>query len=180
MARTTAGARNTASARTSASTRTSSGGIDQTLGSTANDVWDTANIWHAQPFTPTKKYLSSVVLQLKKVGNPTGNITVQIQTTNGNVPSGTVLASATLNQATITTSYLPYTFNTKCTLTPGTKYHCCKKGPGTNTADNKVAWGYATGVGLAQWNWGPGNFTNNATTVQQSLVTNYGGRTTAT
>lgn len=150
---------------------------DQDLGSTANDAGFETNYWRAQAFTPGVGVttLSKVILSLKKTGSPTGNLTVEIQTDNAGVPSGTVLSTITLDVATLTTSYVATTFTlpTVIAVTAGTKYHCCLKGQAAWSAGTDVVWGFASGSGLPQYNFGAGNFSSNATTVSHDLETYY-------
>lgn len=81
----------------------------------------------AGQFTAGSSYsVSQVTLQLEKVGAPTGTITVSIFNDNGsnNVGASDLGDSGTLNTASLTTSYLSYTFvwSTPVALTSGTKY----------------------------------------------------------
>lgn len=149
--------------------------VDLTLGdNSASGGFDT-NYWQAQVFTPTKATLGFVGLLLKKVGSPTGNLTIEIQSDNAGVPSGTVLATATLDVSTLTTSLAEYLISISATLTPSTKYHCCLKGQATWDGSNTIEWACKTGTGFDQWNYGAGNFNSNLTTRQCYLKTYYYG-----
>lgn len=58
----------------------------------------------AQQFQPSVAYLSSVIFQKRaSIGTFTGDISVSIQTTAANSPSGVNLATITINNATYTT-----------------------------------------------------------------------------
>jgi hypothetical protein len=148
--------------------------VDQTLGDTSSSAAFLTNYWRAQAFTLGKGNVTFIGLQLKKRGSPTGNITFEIQSDNAGAPSGTVLRTTTLNSATLTTSYAEYRISLSTQLTPGTKYHICMKGQAAWDSTNDVDWGYLAGTGFAQYNYGPGDFSLNATTVQQSVVIYYG------
>lgn len=149
-------------------------GTDQVLGDNSIDWTFKTNYWYAQAFTPTKANLLSVGVQLYKDNSPTGNLTIEIQTDNAGVPSGTVLATATLNVATLTTSSAAYKIAVPIALTVGTKYHCVLKGLAAWDDTNNVIWGAKPGSGYAQYNYGPGNFSLNGTDYQFSLTTYYG------
>jgi hypothetical protein len=114
-------------------------------------------------------------MQLKKRNAPTGNITVEIQTDNGSgVPSGTVLATATINSATLAAGYGAFKVATACALTKGAKYHVCLKGQAAWDGTNDIDWGYLSGAGFEKTNYGAGNFATNGTVIQYSLKTYYG------
>jgi hypothetical protein len=149
--------------------------LDKNLGTTANDAGFETNYWRAQPFTPSAGVVSlnSVKLGLKKTGSPTGNLTVEIQSDTANAPSGSVLYTTTIDSATLTTSYAQYTIIPNISVTAGTKYHVCLKGQAAWAAGTDVVWGYASGAGLAQYNFGAGNFSSNATTVEHDVETYY-------
>jgi hypothetical protein len=156
-------------------------GTDLTLGDTSSAASTATNYWLSQEFVPTKKSISSVGLQLRKYGSPTGNITVEIQTDNGSgAPSGTVLASATYNSASLSTSFAEINFVVPCQLTPDTHYHCCLKGQAAWDASKYVNWSYKSGTYSANWRYGEGTFDNALTTREASLTTYYQAAYSAT
>ncbi|MHC1728059.1 MAG: hypothetical protein AB9866_18995 [Syntrophobacteraceae bacterium] len=146
---------------------------DQSLGDTSNSWNFASDYWVAQPFTPTEPHLFKVGLQLKKLGSPTGNLTIELQTDSSGSPSGTVLATATIDVATLTTDFVEYLFSFPCTLTPGTQYFVCLKGQSAWGSTNTVYTGYLIGNGFAAMKFGPGNFSTSLTSVQISLKTYY-------
>jgi hypothetical protein len=83
--------------------------------------------WYAQQFQPTKNKITTVKFKLAKVGAPTGNLTVAIETDSANTPSGTILASITFDVATLTTSIVEYTFNVPCLWTSGKLWATLKR-----------------------------------------------------
>ena len=90
--------------------------------------------------------VSKVTLSLKKVGSPTGNIYVEIQTNSSGAPSNTVVAngtSANVDVSTLTTSYsftYDFTFATPPTLTASTTYHIALLGTYLTSAVNYASW----------------------------------------
>jgi len=96
------------------------------------------NYGRAQQFIPTTAGLTQVGIDLKKVGSPTGTLTVTIRTDSSDYPSGTILATDTLDVSTLTTAYLEYLFDVPCTLTPGTKYWVVMMGETAWDADNDI------------------------------------------
>ncbi|MCF7865544.1 MAG: hypothetical protein K9M11_03490 [Candidatus Pacebacteria bacterium] len=78
----------------------------------------------AQSFTvSTTTELSNIAVYIKKTGSP-GNVNVYITTNSGSSPSSSYIAQATLNKTQVSSSYywIPITFNTKISFTPGTTY----------------------------------------------------------
>lgn len=81
-------------------------------------VYSGSVIGVSQSFTATAFRMSSVKFYLKKVGSPTGNVTVELRTHSGtlgtsSIPTGVALAiSNTLDITTLTTSYqlIEFTF----------------------------------------------------------------------
>lgn len=68
--------------------------------------------------------VTKIKVWLKKTGSPADNIRVSIQGDSGGNPDGTPLASATLAGASITTSYVEYTFtlSAEVNITPSVQY----------------------------------------------------------
>jgi hypothetical protein len=80
----------------------------------------------AQTFTlSTTQTIASLGLWLKKVGSPTGTVTVRIETTSAGTPTGTLAdanAAATFSESVLGTSYAEQavTFSTSFSLVAGT------------------------------------------------------------
>lgn len=90
--------------------------------------------------------VSSVRLWLKKVGSPTGNLTVKIQTNSAGSPSGTTVTngtSATVAASTLATSYgwIEFAFSTNPSLTGSTTYWLVLETTDSNSASHYVQWG---------------------------------------
>jgi hypothetical protein len=88
----------------------------------------------------------SVKLWLKKVGSPTGNLTVKIQTDNAGSPSGTTITNGTSNTvaaSSLATSYgwITFTFSTPPSLSAGTQYHIVLETADSQSNTNYVVWG---------------------------------------
>jgi hypothetical protein len=114
--------------------------------------------WKANGFTAQKDTFGSLTLKLLKVGSPTGNLTVSIETDNAGKPSGSVLATADIDVSTLTTSLADYTVSLPCSLTVGTQYHIVMKGQAawdtTNGVSNAIGYGDNTAVnnyGAGAW-----------------------------
>lgn len=92
------------------------------------------------------KTISKVYLPLKKVGAPTGTITVTILADSGGSPTGSALATfATVSAASLTTSYVDtaFTLATPVDLAAGT-YHIVLESDVSISATVYVAWGALT------------------------------------
>jgi len=108
---------------------------------------DTANQRRAQGF----KFLVSrpvgrVNLWLKASGAPTDNLTVEIQTNSGGLPSGTVVTNGASNAvagSSVGASYgwVAFDFSMPPQLTAGTQYHLVLKRSGSVDAANYYVWG---------------------------------------
>lgn len=102
--------------------------------------------------------VSKVTLQLKKVGAPSGNITLTINTDDGSDdPTTTVITNGTataINASTLTTGYANYdfVFSTEPNLAAGTKYHLVLSAAYATSSSNYATWaqadedGYSGGV----------------------------------
>lgn len=103
----------------------------------------------AQSFTATGP-IEKVALALATAASPTDNVVVEIQTNNGGVPSGTVLASAS-----VLGSSLPSTIGTlvpfviPCDLTSGTKYWIVARRSGALDDINYYNWGLLLSSGYS-------------------------------
>jgi hypothetical protein len=94
----------------------------------------------------TSIVVNSIVLPLIKMGAPTDNFYIEIQTNNAGVPSGTVITNGTsdvIAGASIDATadcYAPYTFSfsTPPSITSATTYHIVFKRSGANDAGNYV------------------------------------------
>jgi hypothetical protein len=101
------------------------GTLDQSQTATSGlEVTVAASEWVAQTFTAgITGNLDQVDLFLFRVGSP-GDLTVQIQRVSGGVPSGSVLASTTVAQATVSDSFtwVSAQFSPPAQVTSGTQY----------------------------------------------------------
>jgi hypothetical protein len=98
----------------------------------------------AQGFKVSKAIgVSSIFLRIVKIGNPTDNVVVTIETDNGGVPSGTLVTNATsgavagttISSNTIYHTY-EFTFATPPSLSANTQYHCVVSRSGTCDTSN--------------------------------------------
>lgn len=90
--------------------------------------------------------ITSVRLWLKKVGTPTGNLTVKLQTDSAGSPSGTPVTNGTsdvIAASTLATSYgwITFTFAINPTLAAATQYHIVLETADTQSNSNYVVWG---------------------------------------
>jgi hypothetical protein len=102
--------------------------------------------------------ISTVRLWLKKVGSPTGNLTIKLQTDSSGSPSGTTVTngtSATVAASSLSTSYgyIDFAFSTPPSLSATTQYHIVLETADSASNTNYVEWGadgsspgYASGV----------------------------------
>jgi len=92
----------------------------QYLGNTYSDLW------LAESITPTVDFaIKYVDVRLRKVGSPTDDARVHIQTDSGGSPSGTYLGYALVSPANISSSSYPwlrFTFSTPVSVSAATKY----------------------------------------------------------
>jgi len=104
----------------------------------------------AQSFEVTgSQTVGSVSLYLKKVGSPTGNLTVTIETDNSGEPSGTPVAngtSDTVAASTLATSYdlIEFEFSTPPSLSGSTTYWIVLDTADSGSQTNYVVWGADT------------------------------------
>lgn len=136
----------------------------------ANQFWNTQNASLllgnisaradiAQSFVPTSTLpVNKVSAYLRKLGSP-ADIAVKILTDNSGVPSKTVVASATIPAASVTSTYgfVDANFSTPPTLTAGTTYWIMLAAnvDGTNYYDwgEDNTSGYSSGTGKYSTNW---------------------------
>jgi len=110
----------------------------------------TTNDKLAQSFEiSTASTVSEIDLYLKKVGSPTGNLTVEIQTDSAGEPSGTAVTNGTSNTvsaSTLTTSFTDITFSfaSNPSLASGTTYWLVLTTSDTQSNTNYVLWGSDT------------------------------------
>lgn len=110
----------------------------------------TTNDKLAQSFEiSTASTVSEVDLWLKKVGSPTGNLTVEIQTDSAGEPSGTAITNGTSNTvsaSTLTTSFADITFSfaSNPSLASGTTYWIVLTTADSQSNTNYVVWGADT------------------------------------
>jgi hypothetical protein len=86
--------------------------------------------------------LEFLELQIFRVGSPTGDVWVEIQSDSSGSPSGTVLATSDrLNVAWVPSSvgvWRPFVFRAPATLSTATQYHLVVKGDFTISASNHL------------------------------------------
>ena len=93
--------------------------------------------------------VTEVDLWLKKVGSPTGNLTVEIQTDSAGEPSGTAVTndtSNTVSASTLTTSFgdIAFSFASNPSLASGTTYWIVLTTADSQSNTNYVVWGADT------------------------------------
>jgi len=128
---------------------------------------DTTNERRAQGLkVPVTRPLGRVNLWLKEVGAPADDLTVEIQSNSGGLPSGTVVPNGTSSAVTGTSigssyGWVAFDFTAGSTLpqlTAGTQYHLVLKRAGSVDNTNYYVWGadqsspgYGDGAGSV-WN----------------------------
>lgn len=100
----------------------------------------------AQGVTPsTAGVVPFIDVQLNKTGTPTGNYWFTLETNNGGVPSGTVLATSDkYDVARLTTTYtwIRVPFRVPASLSASTQYHVVLQGDFTISTTNYMNWYY--------------------------------------
>jgi hypothetical protein len=94
----------------------------------------------AQSFTvSTSTAVARAMVYVRKTGNPS-NITARITTSSSSKPTNTTLMSGTLSASQVTTSYgwVPVTFTSNTSLTPGTTYWLVFDVPSNSTTNTYV------------------------------------------
>lgn len=150
--------------------------LDKALGAVSSTVAFATYYWRSQSFIPTTNYLSFIGIQLKKVGSPTGNLTIELYADDGaGNPTGSVLATNTIDSATLGTSYAEIIRVMDCPLTIGNVYHIVLKGQSAWDGSNDVNMGYLGGTFTNNYNhYGVGDLSGSqGATVQYSLNTYY-------
>ena len=110
-------------------------------------TWTVGDSKLAQSFQVTgATTVDAVGLWLKKVGAPTGNLTVKIQTDSAGSPSGTTVTngtSSTVAASTLSTSYgmIAFDFSTNPTLSGSTTYWLVLETADSDSGTNYVVWG---------------------------------------
>lgn len=119
-------------------------GQTQASSNTTSDALSASTTWRAQTFTPgtNEDNMSTVVLNLTKIGSPTGNCTIRIRATTGGVPSGSDLATATLAYSAISLGDNTFTISGGLTVTPGTVYAIILDPGAGVSGGNTIAWNY--------------------------------------
>jgi hypothetical protein len=97
---------------------------------------------------------NTIWLYLKKVGMPTGTLTLNIYTSAGTTPSGTLFdanATATVSEATLGTSYgwVAFTFPAEITLLKNVRYFPALTTDRVASGVNYVVWGAKSGGGVS-------------------------------
>lgn len=90
--------------------------------------------------------VQSVRLWLKKVGSPSGNLTVKIETDSSGDPSGTPVTDGTSDTVAVSSlaasyGWIDFTFSTAPSLSASTQYHIVLETTGTQSNTNYVEWG---------------------------------------
>lgn len=115
-----------------------------------------ARTYIAQSFTTPASnpsfILGDVYLLLGKVGSPTGNLTVTIETDSSSAPgsiSGGVASSSTVDATTLTAdhAYVRFAFTAKPVLTANTTYWLVLKSSASADSSNYVTWALDTDAG---------------------------------
>ncbi len=135
---------------------------DQAMGNSS------ANHYRGQTFqSGVSAELSKVRLQLKRFGNPIGNVIVELRTTDGSAPTATVLASAALDASEVLSpgqssvgGWKDFTFDPRPTLVSGTKYAIVAHGSYPDDASNYVTWRYE-GSGFEKYADGKAYYSSN-------------------
>lgn len=140
---------------------------------------NSTNYYHAQGFKLScAAYIESIILKMSKVGSPTGNITVEIQTDNGGVPSNAVVTNGVSDSvAESSFSAAPgadviFTFSTPPLLTAGTQYHfVIKHDRSVSTTNYSQSQSYvANGAAYANGSLSYSNNTPSWTSVSGDMV----------
>lgn len=99
---------------------------------------NSTNTTAAQSFTPSLDFISGASVYVRRVGNPSGNLLVNLRSSL----SGADLATASITAASLTTSYqeIEVDFSTIYPLTSGSTYYLVLTTP-TNNASNYYQWG---------------------------------------
>jgi hypothetical protein len=91
--------------------------------------------------------LDQVDLLLYRAGSP-GNLTVQIRTVSGGVPSNTILSTATVAESSVPVGdpgWVSVPFSVPAISTAGTQYAIVLSAPGVSSASPLYGWGTALG-----------------------------------
>lgn len=139
----------------------STNNIDQSKSGGDTDATSTTTYWRSQQFIPSRKYLSGVLVQLKKTGAPTGNLVISIESDSSNSPDGVLLSHYQLDVATLTTSFVEYTIPLNCILTVGAKYFIVFKRPSADGVTNFINLRYLAGTFTDYSSNGAGAWTPN-------------------
>lgn len=109
-----------------------------------NDV--VAHTQVGQTFVATDATLQGVMLKLNTVGSPEGTLTVDIKATAGGLPTGSSLATATIqiNEITSTAEYFWKKFTAAVALTEASTYSITVTPSYSTDASNYVEWTYST------------------------------------
>lgn len=109
--------------------------VDEAAGASVTiSAW---GVWVAQSFTPATAWNAvTVAVQLAKVGAPGDNVTIELQSDSSGVPSGTILASATLAPGSIgnTAAWKLATLSVAVALSAGATYWIVIKRSGASSA----------------------------------------------
>ena len=126
-------------------------GVDQSYATGSSGYAAYGVNWGAQTFTAGMSgNLTSCTINIKKQGNPAGNMTVGLYATNSNLPTGAVLATKSLVADSLTTSYADtsFVFASPYALTSGTVYALVLSAT-SGDASNYVLWQYNVSDGYA-------------------------------
>lgn len=150
------------------------GNIDKQETDYNSDIGFYVNYWLGQQFIAGVGSLSEVALYFKKVGSPTGNLTISIQGDNGSdYPNGTDLAVVTVDSSAISTSYSYVTFSLPTSLTIGNKYWIVAKGQASWDISNDINWGSDNATPSNYRAYGVGSFSTHDTTESFNFKTYY-------
>lgn len=116
--------------------------------------------WRGQSFTPSMTMtIKKVKLLMKRTGTNVGTVTVQIKATSSNLPTGSVLASGTINGNALGTSYnwTEFSLGAGANLTGGTIYAWTVDARNASSSSADIQYGndiYASGKGCTSSNSG--------------------------
>lgn len=116
--------------------------------------------WWAQQFTPARPNISGVELNLKKLGAPTGTLTVEVQTNLANSPTGTVVTFGTVDVEDVSTTlgFIKILFPRYNFPLRGVKYWICVKGSADWDGTDGLTWRGIAGTYSDVAKYGAGDF----------------------
>lgn len=111
-----------------------------TTGGSSGNFGDATIYNRAGSITTTSAYtLCKVTIGLKKLGTPSGTVSVKLYADSGGFPTGSALATAseTLTESSLTTAFQEFTFTISYSLSDATRYHISAESDTLNDVSNK-------------------------------------------